>query len=58
MLKKKLTPQLINDISRFLQKMHKFFDGTIILTFFVLPPAGVITVTFTLGLNDPEFAKL
>ena len=58
MLKKRLTSQLINGISRVLQKLFKYFNGTIILTSFVLPPAGVFPVIFTLDLNDSEFTKL
>ena len=54
MLKKRLTSQLINGISRFLQKLLKYFNGTIILTSFVLPPAGVLPVIFTLVLNVPR----
>ena len=34
-VKIRLISQLINDISRFLQKLLKFFNGTIILTAFV-----------------------
>ena len=50
--------QLINGISRVLQQLPKYFHGTIISTFFVLPSAGVFLVTFTLDLNDSEFIKL
>ena len=57
-VKKRLTSQLINGISRVLQKLLKYSNGTIILTSFVLPPAGVLPITFTLDLNDSEFAKL
>ena len=38
--------------------MIKYFNGAIILTSFVLPPAGVLPVIFTLDLNDSESAKL
>ena len=58
MLKKTLTSQLINGISRVLQKLLKYFNGTIILTSFVLPPAGMFPVIYTLGLNDSDSAKL
>ena len=51
-VKKRLTSQLINGISRVLQKLLKYFNGTIILTSFVLPPAGMLRVIFTLDLND------
>ena len=54
----KLTSQLINDISRVLQKLFKCFNGTIISTSLVLPSAGVIPIIFTLNWNDSEFAKL
>ena len=57
-VKKRLTSQLITGISRVLQKLFKYFNGTIILTSFVLPPAEVFLVIFTLDLNDSEFAKL
>ena len=57
MLKKRLTSQLINGISRILKKFLKYFNGIIILTSFVLSPAGVFPVIFTLDLNDSEFAK-
>ena len=34
------------------------FNGTVILTTFVIPPAGVLPVIFTSDLNDPESARL
>ena len=58
---KKITSQLINGISRVLQKLPKYFKGTFILTFFVLPLQGVVIAVpdiFTLDLNDSEVAKL
>ena len=42
----------------FLQKLLKYFNGTIISTSFVLPAGGVFPVIFILDLNDAEFAKL
>ena len=57
-VKMRLTSQLINGISRVLQKLLKYFNGTIISTSFVLPIAGVFPVIFTLDLNDSESAKL
>ena len=45
-------------ISRVHQKLLKYFNGTIISIFFVLPSAGVFPVIFALGLNDFESAKL
>ena len=44
----RLTSQLINDISSVLQKLLKYFNGTIISTSFVLPAAVVFPVIFTL----------
>ena len=40
----RLTLQLINGISRVLQKLLKYFNGTIVSTPFVLPSAGVYPV--------------
>ena len=57
-VKIKLTSQLIKGISRVLQKLLKYFNGTIISTFFSLPAAGVFPVIFILDLNDSESAKL
>ena len=57
-VKKRLISQLINDISRVLQKLLKYFNGTIISTSFVFPLLGVFPVIFTLDLNDSEFARL
>ena len=42
----RLTSQLINGISRVLQKLLKYFNGTIISTSFVFPSAGVFPVFF------------
>ena len=54
----KLTSQLINDISRVLQKLLKNFNGTIISTSFVLPGAGVFPVISILDLNDSDCTML
>ena len=54
----RLTSQLINGISRVLQKLLKYFNGTIISTFFVFLLLGVFPVIFTLNLNDSEFGML
>ena len=54
----RLNSQLINGISRVLQKLLKYFDGTIISTSSVLPSTGVFPVTLILDLNDSEFVKL
>ena len=53
-----LTSQLINGISRVLQKLLEYFNATIISTSFVLPPAGVFPVIYILDLNDSKSAKL
>ena len=49
--------QLINGISKVLQKLHKYFNGTIISTSSVLLSAGVFPVIFILDLNDLENVK-
>ena len=54
----RLISQLINDISRVLQKLLKYFNGTVISTSFLLPLAGVFSVIFVLDLNDSESVKL
>ena len=53
-----LISQVIKVISRVLQKLLKYFDGTAILTSFVLPSAGILPVIFILGLNNSESTKL
>ena len=45
----RLISQLINGISRVLQKLLKYFDSTIISTSFVLPSSGVFPVIFVLN---------
>ena len=57
-IKFELTPQLIKGISRVLQKLLKYFNGTIISTSFPLPLSGVFPVIFILDLNDSESVKL
>ena len=42
-----LNSELINSISRVPQKLLKYFNGTIISTFFVLLPAEVFSVKST-----------
>ena len=54
----RLDSQLINGISRVLQNLLKYFNGTIISTSFVLPLAGVFPVIFILDLNYFESVKL
>ena len=39
-VKMKFTPQLTNGVSRVLEKLLKYFNGTIISLSFVLPSAG------------------
>ena len=56
-VKMRLTPQLINAISRILQKLLKYSNGTIILKFCLLSLLGVLPVTFTLDLYDSESVK-
>ena len=56
-VKIKFTSQLINDISRVLQKLPKYFNVTIISTSFVLTSAGVFSVIFVLDLNYSESVK-
>ena len=58
LVKMGLTSQLINGISRVLQELLKYFNGTIISTFFVFPSSGVFPVIFILDLNDSKYAKL
>ena len=53
-----LTSQLFNGISRVLQKLLKYFNGTIISTSFALPSARIFPVIFILDLNDLESARL
>ena len=47
----RLISQLIKGILRFLQKLLKYFNGTIISTFFV-PAAADLSVVFCLNLNE------
>ena len=57
-VKIRLTSQLINSISRVVQKLLKYFNGIIISTSFLLPSSGVSPVIFTLNLDDLESAML
>ena len=54
----RLTSQLINGILRVLQKLLKYFHGTIISTSFVSPSAGVFPFILILDLNDSESVTL
>ena len=53
-----LTSQLVNNVSRVLPKLLKYFNGTIISTSFVLSSAGVSSIIFTLDLNVSESFQL
>ena len=57
-VKMRLFSQLINGISRVLQKLLKYFNGTIISTSIILTSAGVFSVIFILNLNDSVSFKL
>ena len=57
-VKMRLISQLIDEISRVLQKLVKCFNGTAISTFFVLPSAGLFPVIFILDLKNSESAKV
>ena len=46
------TSQLIKSISRVLQKLLKYFSGTIFSTFSVSPSSLVLPVIFVLNLNE------
>ena len=50
----RLISQLINDISRILQKLLKYINSTAVLTSFVFPAAGVFPVILILYLNDSD----
>ena len=54
----RLISQIINGISGVLQKLSKYFNGTIISTSFVWPSSGVFSVIFVLDLNDSESVTL
>ena len=54
-VKLRLISQFIVDISRVLQKLLKYFNGTAILTSFVLPLSVFLSIIFTLDRNDSEF---
>ena len=54
----RLISQLTNDITGFLQKLLKFFNGTATSISFVLPSAGVFHVIFILDINDSESVKV
>ena len=57
-VKLRLISQFIVDISRVLQKLLKYFNGTAILTSFVLPLSVFLSIIFTLDRNDSEFVRI
>ena len=57
-VKMRLILQIINGISRVLQKYFKCFNDFAILRSFVLPAAGVFPVTLICNLNDSDYIIL
>ena len=57
-VKIRLSSQLISGISRVLQKLLKYFNGTAISTPSLLPSSGVFCVIFTFDFNDSESTKV
>ena len=54
----RLISQLINGISRVLQKLNKYFNGTSISTSFVLPAVGAFPVVLIMYFNDSDWVIL
>ena len=54
-IKIRLIWELINGISRVLQKILQFFNGTDFLTSFTLPAIWVFPVFIILDMNDSKF---
>ena len=50
-----LTSHISNGISRVLQTLFRYFNGTIFSTTFVLPAMAVFPVILILDWNDSEF---
>ena len=50
-----LVSQLIEVISRVIQKLFNYFNGTAILSYFELPLAGIFLVILNLDLDDLGF---
>ena len=50
----RLISQLVNGISRVLQKLNKYFNGAAISTSFVLPAAGIFPVILFFNLNGSD----
>ena len=57
-VKMRLILQIINGISRVLQKYFKCFNNFAILRSFVLPAAGVFPVKLICNLNDSDYIIL
>ena len=57
-VKIRLSSQLINGIWRALQKLLKYFNGTIISTSFVFQAEDVFSVILILDLNDWDCVML
>ena len=55
--RRRLISQLINGISRVLQKLLKYFNGALILTFFV-PSFSLLSAIFVLNLNEALLSSL
>ena len=53
-VKSRLISQIINGNSRVFQKLLKYFNGTAILTSYVLPTVRVFPVILILYLNDSD----
>ena len=54
----RLIAQFFNGISRVLQKLLKYFNGTTISMFVLLSASGVFPVILILYVNDSEFTIL
>ena len=57
-VKLRLISKLINGFSRILQKLLKYFNGTAVLTCFVLPAAGDFPVILILHFKDSDCVTL
>ena len=57
-VKLRLISKLINGFSRVLQKLLKYFNGTAVLSYFVLPAAGVFPVILILYFKDSDCVTL
>ena len=50
----RLASQLINSISRVLQKLLKYFNDTVILIYFLFPSTRCLSVILILYLNNSD----